>query len=374
MFVSKVLEKICLVRERDEKKNILFLGIRYRVCTVETLSVVNSSLIRQLNMSAEAYRETLDRSLQLSIQSLKDIAEEGADLNDIRRKLILDTSSLVTAKNSFRRDIEDLNSKYLQKRQLNDSNFNNTFLTKWEIQRIKNSRLYSNLMEVIREIPDLRTDLLNDVSIENFQDYFVEKKEFERIISEDIGNLHNFIIPKNVDAELSEIFEKSDINKFKLVQLHDKYYNKKISNLNDSLRKWESKLNRLKSFKDDAIKFKNEIEDVNMDEHNDQVSDVEIDDDYVDGDGDADIDGDADVASDADVDGDADGDADADIDHEHDDEMTEDYVGEQNVQKIDYSHEELMDIDDEEGKIQSPDQPYENASGFNNDEIEGIES
>lgn len=344
------------------------------MCTVETLSVVNSSLICQLNMSAEAYRETLDRSLQLSIQSLKDIAEEGADLNDIRRKLILDTSSLVTAKNSFRRDIEDLNSKYLQKRQLNDSNFNNTFLTKWEIQRIKNSRLYSNLMEVIREIPDLRTDLLNDVSIENFQDYFFEKKEFERIISEDIGNLHNFIIPKNVDAELSEIFEKSDINKFKLVQLHDKYYNKKISNLNDSLRKWESKLNRLKSFKDDAIKFKNEIEDVNMDEHNDQVSDVDIDDDYVDGDGDADIDGDADVASDADVDGDADGDADADIDHEHDDEMTEDYVGEQNVQKIDYSHEELMDIDDEEGKIQSPDQPYENASGFNNDEIEGIES
>lgn len=258
--------------------------------------------------SASSYRESLDSSLELSLKSvdeLRKIAASQAEtvdvdtverLNGIQKELTFDTLKLAKSKNEFKKECNEANSAYLKKVKQNDCFIDNSFLLKWEIQTFNNNQQWNDLRRLLNEIPESKIkditpvikddDTLQDVAMEGVESdgeprgsLSLPASDYDFIKSLDVpvDAIHEalwngsdvpgenretdqFLIPDDANERIKTILSASDIKKFRLVQLHDKYYQRKITLLKQTERKWRSELNKIKGFvSNDVNRMKNEL-------------------------------------------------------------------------------------------------------------------
>ncbi|KAG0689999.1 hypothetical protein C6P40_004050, partial [Pichia californica] len=201
--------------------------------------------------------------------------EKFNELNDLKSKLIFDSMKLIKTKNLFKNEFFKINEENIQKVKNGDSSSSNSFLLKLDIQTFKNNKQWNILNESISKLPDLQIkDLINinnkeTEKNENENDGDITMKEFnsknEFIKSLDISlddikkllwndmklddnNKDKYFIPNESNNKLQKFLEESDIEKFRLVQLHDGYYQKKINLMKEMDRKWSFEINKIKNF------------------------------------------------------------------------------------------------------------------------------
>lgn len=214
--------------------------------------------------------------------------EEVDRLNAIQSELVFDTVRLVQAKNAFKNDCYRTNEDSVKKVKNGDSSVSNSFLLKWEIQTFKNNQQWNALKESLERLPELRvhdivdisrvgeTDQMDvdgetgvkekdigqydeflktlDIPLESVKSLLWSDKECEAVEKE------KYLIPEDSNETLQRILAESDVKKFRLVQLHDKYYQRKISMLKEMDRKWSFEINKVRKFiSSDVGKMKNEL-------------------------------------------------------------------------------------------------------------------
>lgn len=243
------------------------------------------------------YRKSLTESYDLSTNVLDELyniikqREDGNNnneklpielknkLNDLQYKMTFDTVQLIQNKNLFKNDYYKINEELTKKIKINDSSANNSFLLKLDIQNFKNNKQWSLLNESILKLPELQItnliDFNNDDNETDNNNNNNENKEFIKSLDFSLNDIKSllldnnqinesdkdkFIIPEESNLKLRKILEDSDIKKFRLVQLHDKYYERKINMLKEMNRKWKFEINKIKNFVSlDVNKMKNEL-------------------------------------------------------------------------------------------------------------------
>ncbi len=251
---------------------------------------------------AASYRSALAKSEVLSLdvlQKLSAFTDENVDelltdrhhtLQKLKKELILDTAHLLKMKNSFKNECYDASVKNVEKVRKCDSVVNNPLLLKWQIQVSKNNEAWNTLYQNLRKMPMLKLDVIKD-SI----DLPAEVREQGESIGEDVNidamdvdtSLEDdsakayiefinsldvspeaikllvwndeplearavtkdaYMVPDDTQETIQKLVKESDVKKFRLVQLHDKYYQRRLQSLKAMDEKWSGELNKVKSF------------------------------------------------------------------------------------------------------------------------------
>lgn len=216
--------------------------------------------------------------------------DEVAGLNALQSELIFDTVRLVQAKNAFKSDCFKTNEDNMKKVKSGDSSVSNTFLLKWEIQTFKNNQQWNALHEALERLPELKIhdiadltrvgegapDAEADVDMDAQEaEGATEYDEFIKTLDIPLDSVREllwssresgaidkeqFLIPEDSNEKLQRILADSDVKKFRLVQLHDKYYQRKIGMLKEMDRKWTFEINKVREFiSSDVGKMKSEL-------------------------------------------------------------------------------------------------------------------
>ena len=256
------------------------------------------------------YRKALEDSCTLTQETLEKLKEflprktaskdenggvvgqdEVVGLNSLQSELIFDTVRLVQAKNAFKSDCFKTNEDNVKKVMSGDSSVSNTFLLKWEIQTFKNNQQWNALHESLERLPELKiNDIVDltrvgegvrdaeadvDMDAQGGGEGSGEYDEFIKTLDIPLDSVRGllwsslesntidkdqYLIPEDSNEKLQRILAESDVKKFRLVQLHDKYYQRKISMLKDMDRKWTFEINKVRDFvSSDVSKMKGEL-------------------------------------------------------------------------------------------------------------------
>lgn len=253
--------------------------------------------------ASTSYRKAIVNSFELTTVAISELKKglnnEFKDLNyeslnRLQKDLIFDTAKLIKSKNVFKNEVNNSNLQNMSKIKSNDSCVENSFLLKYEIQNFKNNENWNLLNKMLNTLPDLKindilsiidnendninanddVDMDNDVNMNDDQENVTELIKTldipvnsikELIWNNETNEINDFkrdefSINDTVNEKINSILSNSDIKKFRLVQLHDKYYQRKISLLKESDMKWNSELNKIKNFiSNDINKFKADL-------------------------------------------------------------------------------------------------------------------
>jgi hypothetical protein len=251
---------------------------------------------------AASYRSALAKSEVLSLdvlQKLSAFTDENVDelltdrhhtLQKLKKELILDTAHLLKMKNSFKNECYDASVKNVEKVRKFDSVVNNPLLLKWQIQVSKNNEAWNTLYQNLRKMPMLKLDVIKD-SIDlpaevreqgesTGEDVNIDAMDVDTSLEDDSANAYiefinsldvspetiklvvwndeplearavtkdAYMVPDDTQETIQKLVKESDVKKFRLVQLHDKYYQRKLQSLKAMDEKWSGELNKVKSF------------------------------------------------------------------------------------------------------------------------------
>lgn len=251
---------------------------------------------------AASYRSALAKSEVLSLdvlQKLSAFTDENVDelltdrhhtLQKLKKELILDTAHVLKMKNSFKNECYDASVKNVEKVRKFDSVVNNPLLLKWQIQVSKNNEAWNTLYQNLRKMPMLKLDVIKD-SIDlpaevreqgesTGEDVNIDAMDVDTSLEDDSANAYiefinsldvspetiklvvwndeplearavtkdAYMVPDDTQETIQKLVKESDVKKFRLVQLHDKYYQRKLQSLKAMDEKWSGELNKVKSF------------------------------------------------------------------------------------------------------------------------------
>ena len=251
---------------------------------------------------AASYRSALAKSEVLSLdvlQKLSAFTDENVDelltdrhhtLQKLKKELILDTAHLLKMKNSFKNECYDASVKNVEKVRKFDSVVNNPLLLKWQIQVSKNNEAWNTLYQNLRKMPMLKLDVIKD-SIDlpaevreqgesTGEDVNIDAMDVDTSLEDDSANAYiefinsldvspeaikllvwndeplearavtkdAYMVPDDTQEIIQKLVKESDVKKFRLVQLHDKYYQRRLQSLKAMDEKWSGELNKVKSF------------------------------------------------------------------------------------------------------------------------------
>ena len=251
---------------------------------------------------AASYRSALAKSEVLSLdvlQKLSAFTDENVDelltdrhhtLQKLKKELILDTAHLLKMKNSFKNECYDASVKNVEKVRKCDSVVNNPLLLKWQIQVSKNNEAWNTLYQNLRKMPMLKLNDIKD-SIDlpaevreqgesTGEDVNIDAMDVDTSLEDDSANAYiefinsldvspeaikllvwndeplearavtkdAYMVPDDTQETIQKLVKESDVKKFRLVQLHDKYYQRRLQSLKAMDEKWSGELNKVKSF------------------------------------------------------------------------------------------------------------------------------
>ena len=251
---------------------------------------------------AASYRSALAKSEVLSLdvlQKLSAFTDENVDelltdrhhtLQKLKKELILDTAHLLKMKNSFKNECYDASVKNVEKVRKFDSVVNNPLLLKWQIQVSKNNEAWNTLYQNLRKMPMLKLNVIKD-SIDlpaevreqgesTGEDVNIDAMDVDTSLEDDSANAYiefinsldvspeaikllvwndeplearavtkdAYMVPDDTQEIIQKLVKESDVKKFRLVQLHDKYYQRRLQSLKAMDEKWSGELNKVKSF------------------------------------------------------------------------------------------------------------------------------
>lgn len=227
-------------------------------------------MVEDTEVSSE-YRKSLGQSLALTFSVIEKLKmacnsqmRDTDSLNTLQHDLIFDTMKLTKSKNAFKNEFSDKNEALaaeVEKLQMADKN---PFINKYEQQRYKNVVEWDRLRHTLLNIPELNlaeiADIIGDGKC-GISDAGVEQINELLWDGENVQSVDKLLVDAEQKQELSEALAESDKQKFRLVQLHDKYYQRKIAGLKESDRKWTSELNKIKQFvSNEVAKVKSDLQ------------------------------------------------------------------------------------------------------------------
>ena len=263
---------------------------------------IKFAMMIQDTEKAASYRSALAKSEVLSLdvlQKLSAFTDENVDelltdrhhtLQKLKKELILDTAHLLKMKNSFKNECYDASVKNVEKVRKFDSVVNNPLLLKWQIQVSKNNEAWNTLYQNLRKMPMLKLDVIKD-SIDlpaevreqgesTGEDVNIDAMDVDTSLEDDSANAYiefinsldvspeaikllvwndeplearaetkdAYMVPDDTQEIIQKLVKESDVKKFRLVQLHDKYYQRRLQSLKAMDEKWSGELNKVKSF------------------------------------------------------------------------------------------------------------------------------
>jgi hypothetical protein len=263
---------------------------------------MKTAMMLQDTEKAASYRSALAKSEVLSLdvlQKLSAFTDENVDeslterhhtLQKLKKELILDTAHLLKLKNSFKNECYDASVKNVEKVRDCDSVVNNPLLLKWQIQVSKNNEAWNTLYQNLRKMPMLKLDVIKD-SIDlpaevreqgesTGEDVNIDAMDVDSSLEDDSAKAYiefinsldvspeaikllvwnddpleartetkdAYMVPDDTEETIQKLVKESDVKKFRLVQLHDKYYQRRLQSLKAMDEKWSGELNKVKSF------------------------------------------------------------------------------------------------------------------------------
>jgi hypothetical protein len=263
---------------------------------------MKTAMMLQDTEKAASYRSALAKSEVLSLdvlQKLSAFTDENVDeslterhhtLQKLKKELILDTAHLLKMKNSFKNECYDASVKNVEKVRKFDSVVNNPLLLKWQIQVSKNNEAWNTLYQNLRKMPMLKLDVIKD-SIDlpaevreqgesTGEDVNIDAMDVDSSLEDDSAKAYiefinsldvspeaikllvwnddpleartetkdAYMVPDDTEETIQKLVKESDVKKFRLVQLHDKYYQRRLQSLKAMDEKWSGELNKVKSF------------------------------------------------------------------------------------------------------------------------------
>ncbi|QPG73618.1 hypothetical protein FOA43_000930 [Brettanomyces nanus] len=215
----------------------------------------------KINEQKEQYEIILDDSFKLSqkvvdrIQEVKKgDAKADEELNLLHKEMALDTVKLVKHKNKMKLGLYDLNQQFKEdKVNKSDKQYNNIKLASLKRQKGKNSSMKEKFETLMNELPKFKTDKLaykdNKFTRSLKSDSSVVKQSIEN------GRAEEYEITERDVKKFKKNLQRAQKKKFKLVVLNDEYYEQKITTLNGLKMKWESRLEKIRKFRDEAIEL-----------------------------------------------------------------------------------------------------------------------
>ncbi|TID14810.1 hypothetical protein CANINC_004481 [Pichia inconspicua] len=210
---------------------------------------------------ANQYRSALNDSLSTTIAAVDALRNGETDLlSKIQHDLIFDTLQLTRAKNNFKRAYSTASAQ-LESTVINSQNpKKNPFALKCEQQRYLNVLEWDSLRRTLDQIPELKLNAISHI-LDIPKNITTDEIHNRLWLLDDQTNIDDVLITPENATQITEALDESDKQKFKLVQLHDKYYQWKISSLKETERKWRNELTKLTQFiNNDITKFRIELE------------------------------------------------------------------------------------------------------------------
>ncbi len=212
------------------------------------------------------YSSAIEKSFKLShdaltlLQDLKkdskqELNESKVDeIDNLHKKLVLDNVTLVRNKNEMKLKVADINERLIsEKISKTDKQYNNTKLAALKRTSTTNDSLAMRLDNIFHEIPEISVpqfeSFLQDVKDPN--DRQLLKRLFISSADNNDGSKNSTrkVVINDADVQKGkDLFDNVSKQRSKLVLLNERYYNKKIRELEKSISYWQEQYDQVTAF------------------------------------------------------------------------------------------------------------------------------
>lgn len=222
------------------------------------------SKIASIEKDHKKYDSALEKSFKLSHDALtllqdikKDPQLDESKINKIdslHKKLVLDNISLIRNKNEMKLKVADINERLVsEKIDKNDKQYNNTKLAALQRASTTNDSLAVRLSNIFHEIPELSGPqlelFLRDVKDPDDQQLLKRLFKGSPAKNDLAKNSPDEVVISESDVQKGkELFDTVSKQKSKLVLLNERYYNKKIRELEKSISYWDEQYKQVTDF------------------------------------------------------------------------------------------------------------------------------
>lgn len=219
------------------------------------------SKIASIEKDHKKYDSALEKSFKLSHDALtllqdikKDPQLDESKINKIdslHKKLVLDNISLIRNKNEMKLKVADINERLIsEKIDKNDKQYNNTKLAALQRASITNDSLAVRLSNIFHEIPELSGPQLELFlrDVKDPDDQQLLKRLFKGSPARNDLAKNEVVISESDVQKGKELFDTVSKQKSKLVLLNERYYNKKIRELEKSISYWDEQYKQVTDF------------------------------------------------------------------------------------------------------------------------------
>ncbi len=219
------------------------------------------SKIASIEKDHKKYDSALEKSFKLSHDALtllqdikKDPQLDESKINKIdslHKKLVLDNISLIRNKNEMKLKVADINERLVsEKIDKNDKQYNNTKLAALQRASTTNDSLAVRLSNIFHEIPELSGPQLELFlrDVKDPDDQQLLKRLFKGSPARNDLAKNEVVISESDVQKGKELFDTVSKQKSKLVLLNERYYNKKIRELEKSISYWDEQYKQVTDF------------------------------------------------------------------------------------------------------------------------------
>ncbi len=219
------------------------------------------SKITSIENDHKKYDSALEKSFKLSHDALtllqdikKDPQLDESKINKIdslHKKLVLDNISLIRNKNEMKLKVADINERLVsEKIDKNDKQYNNTKLAALQRASTTNDSLAVRLSNIFHEIPELSGPQLELFlrDVKDPDDQQLLKRLFKGSPARNDLAKNEVVISESDVQKGKELFDTVSKQKSKLVLLNERYYNKKIRELEKSISYWDEQYKQVTDF------------------------------------------------------------------------------------------------------------------------------
>ncbi|GMM29494.1 hypothetical protein DAMA08_022390 [Martiniozyma asiatica (nom. inval.)] len=244
---------------------------------------------------ADSYTVALEKSLELSLQTLEKLKNENVRDDPVQmalsqKDLILDSVRLIKAKDEFKNEFNKETDLYNDQMKSSINLLKNPLLGKYRDSVIANDSIKMEIKKAVSRMPEINVKpLLEDNDINSvihdiFKSLDKTKDEIENLFlstnqSPEIENkIKDLDFPNTVLEELKNSLLENDIQKFKLIKLHDGFLASQRQQLLDMDRKWSNELIKVKQFvKGDIGRFTSDLKAMITKEQDSEIKDTNAD-------------------------------------------------------------------------------------------------
>lgn len=228
---------------------------------------------RLKNVLEDSYKTVEEiRAFLVSVYQDNETPDLGK-LPNLEKKLVLENFQIKKESDAYQKKLRDLHETQIFKKTASVNKNLYQDKTRVKLQEIiRDLNLFSNRwMELLGEIPELKTEAIQDIS--NYDKLDLEAQYTKDAILRKLSDLESVIDVSSHEVEfnkelsqLKELIQHEKLQRFKLYILNKSLYSNRIKKLKDLDNKWGSRLDELIKMEESIQKFKTKLDKISKDE------------------------------------------------------------------------------------------------------------